>query len=332
MKLALITTTIQEPKVLALYVKHTAMMQNDFKVFIAGDLKTPDLSDGPWIYLPPEVQQASWKTSRVLPWNSITRRNIALLEALKWGADIIVTVDDDNLPLTVDYFDHFQYVMDGKFNGLRAASSSGWFDVGQMVFPTASHRGFPAEKNGTIALNPVVGAAVGVAAGIVLGDPDIAAVTRIASHPIVHVVSEVLRAGTVVDPSAWTVFNTQNTAVRREFAPALLCCPQFGRYDDIFASLICQRMMRDRGHYVHFGNPFVWQQRNSHDLNVDLEAEVFGMRHVVHLADVLDHILAFTDGMHPVRAMYQVISEVGWCPDRVAELAQTWMDDVEMVL
>jgi hypothetical protein len=129
-----------------------------------------------------------------------------------------------------------------------------------------------------------------------------------------------------------TVFNTQNTAVRREFAPALLCCPQFGRFDDIFASLICQRMMRDAGSYVHFGLPLVWQQRNPHDLNADLEAEVFGMKHVVHLAEVLDHILAFTDGTHPVRAMYDVISHVDWCPDGVAELADTWMTDVEMVL
>jgi hypothetical protein len=147
----------------------------------------------------------------------------------------------------------------------------------------------------------------------------------------VHVVSEVLRAGTVVDPSAWTVFNTQNTAVRREFAPALLCCPQFGRYDDIFASLICQRMMREQGYYVHFGQPFVWQQRNSHDLNVDLEAEVFGMKHVVHLAEVLDHIPSLC-GHKPLRQVYDLISHIDWCPVGVAELAQTWMDDVEMVL
>src|SRR5215831_31552 len=329
MKTALITTTIQQPKVLALYEKAAKTLPEDFRIFIAGDLKTPNLSSGPWVYLSPEVQLAGWKTAHVLPWNSITRRNIALLEALKWGAELIITIDDDNIPLTVDYFDHFHYVMGQPFNGLRAASSTGWFDVGQMVFPTAMHRGFPAEKLGVHVFNPCVGADIGVAAGVVLGDPDIAAVTRIASHPIVHVVSEVLRAGVVVDPSAWTVFNTQNTAVKRRFAPALLCCPQFGRYDDIFASLVCQRMLRHCGHYVHFGHPYVYQERNPHDLNVDLEQEVFGMKHVVHLAGVLDHIQTFPVDKHPVRVMYEVISHVDWCPDGVGELADAWMSDVE---
>ena len=330
MRTALITTTIQQPKVLALYAKCALTTPEDFKIFVAGDLKTPLLFDKDVFgaYIPPEQQQV-WKTSHVLPWNSITRRNIALLEALKWGAELIVTCDDDNIPLTVDYFDHFHYVMGQPFNGLRAASSTGWFDVGQMVFPTASHRGFPAEKLGEHAFNSCVGADIGVAAGIVLGDPDIAAVTRIAAHPIVHVVSEVLRAGVVVDPSAWTVFNTQNTAVLRQFAPALLCCPQFGRYDDIFASLVCQRMMRESGHYVHFGHPFVYQERNQHDLNVDLEAEVFGMKHVVHLAGVLDHIQTFPVDKHPVRTMYEMISHVDWCPPGVSELADAWMSDVE---
>jgi len=330
MKIALITTTIHTPKVLALYRKHAETLPDDFRTFIAGDLKTPDLFDGPWVYLDPVQQQAAWKTSRVLPWNSITRRNIALLEALKWGAELIITIDDDNIPITSDYFDHFELTMAKPFNGLRVASSTGWFDVGQMVFPTASHRGFPAEKLGVHALNPCVGANIGVCAGVVLGDPDIAAVTRIATHPITHVASEVLRAGVVVD--ALTVFNTQNTAVLRRFAPCLLCCPQFGRYDDIFASLICQRMMRDEGYYVHFGQPFVWQERNPHDLNADLEQEVFGMKHVVHLAGVLDHMKTFAVDKHPVRQMYDVISHVGWCPDGVAELADTWMTDVESVL
>jgi hypothetical protein len=332
MKIALASTTINVPHPLAL-LSVCAKNNGEYRGFIAGDLKTPaeavKFIDQHAIYLSPEQQNSSWKTSRLLPWNSITRRNIAVLEALKWGADVIVCWDDDNIPLDTDYFAHFHQTLSQKFDGLRAASSSGWFDVGQMVYPTASHRGFPHEKAGVIALNSCVGVDVGVCAGVVLGDPDIAAVTRIATHPTVHVVSEVLRAGVVVDPSALTVFNTQNTAVKRRFAPALLCCPQFGRFDDIFASLVCQRMMRHCGHYVHFGHPFVWQERNPHDLNIDLDQEIFGMKHVVHLAGVLDHIQTFPVDKHPVRVMYEVISQVDWCPEGVAELADAWMTDVE---
>ena len=32
-------------------------------------------------------------------WNTDRRRNFALLEALKWGADLIVSVDDDMIPM-----------------------------------------------------------------------------------------------------------------------------------------------------------------------------------------------------------------------------------------
>lgn len=332
MTIALVTTTIQVPKVLELYDRAAHTSLDDLKVFVAGDLRTPDLGGNGYAYLRPEQQQADWKTSSQLPWNSITRRNIAVLEALKSKAQVIVTIDDDNIPLDTDYFGHITTKLHGRFDGLRASAKTGWVDVGQMVFPTASHRGFPPEKIAPPALNSVVGAQIGVCAGVVLGDPDISAVTRIADHPTVHVVSEVLRAGVIVDPSCLTVFNTQNTAVRREFAPALLCCPQFGRYDDIFASLICQRMMREQGYSVHFGQPFVWQERNPHDLNVDLEAEVFGMKHVVHLAGVLDHIQTFPVDKHPVRVMYEVIQHTDWCPPGVLELANAWMDDVEAVL
>ena len=336
MKIAVASTTINIPTVLKLLGVCARNNGSEYRGFIAGDLKTSldaaKFIEQHAVYLSPEQQQDNWKTSRQLPWNSITRRNIAVLEALKWGADIIVCWDDDNIPLNTEYFLHFQQMLSQPFDGLRVAAKTGWVDVGQMVFPTASHRGFPPDKIAPPALNPVVGADIGVCAGVVLGDPDISAVTRIADHPIVHVVSEVLRAGVAVDPSAWTVFNTQNTALRREFAAALLCCPQFGRFDDIFASLVCQRMLRDRGYYVHFGQPFVWQQRNPHDLNADLCEEVFGMKHIVHLAGVLDHIQTFAVDKHPVRQMYEVISHVDWCPDGVGKLADAWMSDVESAL
>src|SRR5215472_3795893 len=105
MTTALVTTTIQVPKVLELYRRCAkSALRNDCLFFVAGDLKTPPDLVGDYIYLPPEKQQADWKTSRVLPWNSITRRNIAILEALKAKADIIITVDDDNIPLNTDYF------------------------------------------------------------------------------------------------------------------------------------------------------------------------------------------------------------------------------------
>jgi len=344
MKIGLVTTTINIPKVLSLYRAHSP---NDdgfgVRFFVAGDMKTPHEAyqfcakiDG-CTWLEPS-DQSKYKCSELLGWNTITRRNIALLEALRWGADVIISVDDDNFPLSPSYFADFAMLFGAPFDGLIVGDPKGsWFDAGQWQYPEDGgnpvvQRGFPQEKLSDGTIGVTTNAKIGLAQGTILGDPDTSAVDRISRHPFVHNVSELFQSGFVVDNNTWTVCNTQNTAVLRELAPALLCCPQFGRYDDIFASLICQRIMREKGYVTHFGKPFVWQQRNQHDLVKDLQAEMFGMEHIVHLATVLDHIPALPKDVHPVRSIYDTLSHVTWFPRKANELAQAFMDDVELVM
>jgi len=329
MKTALITTTINVPHVLKLY---RALAGEWVKFFVAGDLKTPPEAEefcrslGALVsYLSPEAQKAlNYKCSEILGWNTIARRNIALLEALKWGADIIVTIDDDNIPINSNYFYHFERIFAGRFHGLQAFGN--WFDVGDLLVPKAPHRGFPHDKHESLNFAPVTNVKIGVAAGICLGDPDIGAVERIANHPIVHGVSEVLQAGIVVEPGTWTVFNSQNTAFTRELAPCFLMCPQFERYDDIFASLIAQRVMRDRGQCVHFGHPFVWQQRNQHDLVDDLRAELFGMDSIDVVSYVLDKTLL------PAGSVLEQVRYIYSCLGDEFDLTKAWCDDLEKVM
>ena len=334
MKTALITTTINVPKVLALYRKLGPYV----RFFVAGDQKTPedavnycthDIPDCHFIFT---SEQDKWRCSKPLGWNTVRRRNMALLEALKWGAEIIVTVDDDNHCIG-EYFQHFDYIFGSEFSGLKATSPSCWFDAGQLMTPQTPHRGFPYDRRAQPAYEPVTDIKIGVAAGLCLGDPDIDAVTRIANAPIVHGVSELARAGVVIDPrETWTVFNTQNTAFIRELAPAMFCAPGLGRFDDIFASLITQRVMREKDLHVHFGQPFVWQQRNSHNLISDLKEETFGMEHLVHLAGILDHMPAMAVDKSPVRQIYEKLDDVSWFPPIAVEAGLAWCDDVEMVL
>lgn len=339
MKIAIATTTINIPRVLSLFRAHSP---NDdgrgVKFFVASDLKT-DIGAAAYCYgldgcrwITPE-EQKRWKCSELLGWNTITRRNIALLEALEWGSDLIIMLDDDNLALSPSYFSDFADLFNRPFNGLIVYGE--WFDAGQWQFPEGKpvvQRGFPQEKLSEPKLGVATNAKIGLAQGTILGDPDTSAVDRMSQHPMVHHVSELFQSGFVVDNATWTVCNTQSTAVLREFAPALLCCPQFGRYDDIFASLICQRIMREKGYVTHFGKPFVWQQRNPHDLVKDLKSELFGMEHIVHLADILDHIVVVPKEDHPVRAVYDTLAHLPWFPKEAVALANAFMDDVESVL
>lgn len=340
MKTALICTTINVPTVLNLYRAHDP----DVRFFVAMDKKTPKAAHAFVNAMDNAVGVAEgsvyWKCSELIGWNTISRRNIALLEALKWGADVIVVIDDDNIPIcrsdAPGYFYYFdQLFADEPINCIQATSPTGWFDVGQLLDPVAPHRGFPYTRRSEAVFSPIVNGRVGVAAGICLGDPDIDATTRIVAGPRVHRVSELLRAGIVVDPrQTWTVFNSQNTALVRELAPAFFMVPQWGRYDDIFGSLVVQRLMRERAQVVHFGQPYVWQQRNSHDFLRDLRAEQFGAECILDFTTWLESF-TFTGKEAVADCMRIFFTNLpDWMPERgkIQEMVLAFCDDAESVL
>jgi hypothetical protein len=356
-KSALITTTINVPKVLDLY----RSCSGEVMFFVTGDRKTPDLDVvnfldgcGHHLYLGAGAQNA-WKCSELIGWNTIARRNIALLEALAWGADIIISVDDDNLPLSTDYFDRFESVLSheepvaptlpagmavvgGKprrlmptFSGLSVQGKNGWFDPGSLFVPPVRVRGYPHQVRSEMVVSPVANVNVGVATGPVLGNSDIGAVERIAKEPVVTGFAEIMRSGAVIDNNTWTVVNTQNTAYLREFAPCFLMIPAFERNDDIYASLVVQRIMRDRGYHVHYGQPFVFQERNEHDLMKDLRDEIWGMGDILNFAKYLDGIIlenkSVIDDLRAVWSNYNSDRSLSVCP-----LASAFLDDCEEAL
>lgn len=345
MKTALVTTTINVPEVLRLYRARDARMQvaipvsDPIKFFIALDqnsdfkgIAAAEMSDPMTSWLTPDWQK-KWACSEPIGWKNIQRRNAATLEALEWGADVIVMVDDDNIPIG-DYFLEVRRALLNLHNGVRATSGTDWFDVGALLDPVAPHRGFPHTKKSEPIFDAVVGAKVGVAAGICLGDPDVSAVDRISRAPIVHRVSELLRAGIVTDPSdTLTVYNSQNTSFIRELAPAMFMIPGIGRYDDLFASLITQRVMKDRGYHVHFGLPFVWQQRNSHNLIKDLQMEIWGMEHIVAFAKWLHDLeLGGPTVLDDVRGIFTLMSALDWMPAQSREAGLAWIEDCARVM
>ena len=338
MRTALITTTINVPRVLALYRK----LGPDVRFFVTGDKKTPqeayDFCDSiPDCVAGRETSQIGWKCSELIGWNQVERRNIALLEAIRWGADCVVTIDDDNIPIDGNYFKYFEdHLSIEPWFCVEASSPTGWFDPGTLLVPPVPHRGFPYAQKAAPVFDSVVDARIGVAAGLCLGDPDIDAVTRIVNAPVVHSVSELARAGVVTDPrKTKTVFNTQNTAFIRDLAPAMFQPPGVGRFSDIYASLICQRVMRERGLYVHFGMPYVWQTRNEHNLINDLRLEIDGMANIEALAGILDAMqLPDHDVLAATRRIYSALQATATTimPPIACQAALAFFDDMESIL
>lgn len=342
MKTALITTTINVPEVLRLY----RALDPDVRFFVAGDEKTPHLTVGKLCdeignaaYLSPEMQRhgygLGYRCSELIGWNCIQRRNIALLEALRWGADTIVTIDDDNVCVNRSYFNDLRSRFEHPFVGLRGGLRGKWFNPCAFVSPPVPHRGFPYHQpeSGDTALGFAVDAKVGVCAGMILGDPDVDAYYRMGRHPEVQTVGQVLQDGIVVDPhDVWTVFNSQNTSFVRELAPAMFMLPGLGRHDDIWASLITQRIMRETGHVTHFGKPFAYQTRNPHDNIKDLKAELYGMEHIIEFAEFLDTIdLGQAPVVNQVRLIFNRVPS-SLLPPQAIDAGLAWCLDVERVL
>lgn len=335
MKLSLVLTTINVPKVLALYRK----CDPDVNFIVACDRKTPKgayefvLSLNNTSVCMPESGH-KWKCSEAIGFDCLQRRNVGFLEALAAGADLIVTIDDDNAPLDKNYFRHYRKAFDGTFDGIKVSGKDGWFDPGQFLVPPVVQRGFPIQVKHRPKFEPTTDVKVGVASGLILGDSDMDAYTRIGKAPTVGNVAMLAQIGCVVDSGTYTIFNSQNSAVLREFVPAYFMMPGIGRYDDVYASLIVQRVMRERGYHVHLGQPLVLQERNEHDLIVDLRAEVEGMAHVKAMAALLDSIV-IPHGWSVIddtRRIYETLLHCEFLPRASVEAGLLWLEDVETVL
>jgi len=342
MKIALVTTTINVPRVLPLYGAHNGSVA----FFTIGDEKTPMAADETplcYNYYNPERQnKLGYGCSELIGWNCIQRRNIGFLEAVRYGADIIVSIDDDNYPMDPFYFDNFHDLLVQPFNGL-AVKPATWFNPGALCEPQIIQRGFPAEAlPNCFSVRPVTDAPVGVAQGMIMGDADVWATARHSifaarnrNRPTVVNPTELLRSGVVLKPTHqdWTVFNTQNTAFIRQLTPAMFCPPGLGRGDDIVAALVTQRVMRETGHFVHFGRPFAFQERNEHDGQADIAAESWIMRYVGEIARELDDLSIPEESIvDKVRAIYGNFLQFDWFPKPAIMAALAWCDDIEKVL
>ncbi len=338
MRVALITTTIHKPEVLALYRAYDPGVM----FFVAGDFKTPLETQqfcgemDQCIYLSPELQKMhNYKSSELIGWNTDSRRNYALLEAMRWKADLIISVDDDMIPLAAanefepDFFSAFEKVFYYSFSGVQLGLANQWFDAGDLTMPQAMQRGLPYDMRFYSTAAPVTNVEIGAAQGIILGIPDTDAATAIARAPFIHSATDILRNGFVVDLKANAVFNSQLTAFKAELAPAFA---QFyfaqQRNTDIFASLLMRRIMREKNLYTYFGPPMAFHARQARPLLKDLQAERYGVDHIADYADYLNRAPLPKD--ISVTEQCRILAK-GWNGPEL-EAALAFYDDCESVL
>lgn len=339
---ALITTTINVPGNLD---KWREALDEDDVVIVAGDLQSPHeeivnfMNDLPGrnFYLHPE-QQTGWAVSDFIGWRCIQRRNIALLEALRYDPEYVISVDDDNYPMSALQIVEYDEIMRGHRTAPMVFSSSGWFNPGLACVPSVTHRGYPLaqraidakhlEYNLTHFSAPMP---VGVAASLWVGDPDIDAIERLATDPEVQ---SIAFPRFTLAPGTWAPFNSQATAIRGDLAPAFFMWPGVGRYDDIWASYLMRALMQHHGYVVHYGEPLVRQNRNEHDVIKDLEAEMFGMRHNGSIIGALRHAAANMrdeDIVANLELAFHYVGKLHTMPPNLAGAFDAWLTDLRTV-
>jgi len=347
MRRALVTTTINPPtEQLRAWL---SQLKTDDVVVIVGDRKTPQLEFVKlWEEFPDlegyyvDVESTEFASERVTGFNTIQRRNLGFLRVLKIQAnggniDYVITVDDDNEPGDDEWVGDVDEIMLGKSPiDWVLKGHEGWADPGELSIPRTTHRGFPLEITNTHRCREtfrveVDKSPVGVFCSIITGDPDISAVERLLLAPIVDAAFDA-----TIAPRVWAPFNTQATAIRTELLPAMHLWLGVGRYDDIFASFVTQRIMWELGYVVRFGNPTAHQNRNPHNLLRDLNDELFGYRNALWITDQLSEInLSGTKNVlemtHLIYQHFNVLrtsTTTDITPYRMIRGMQTWLEDI----
>jgi hypothetical protein len=281
----IVLTSIYQPSIaLKKYITF-----DDWFIILVGDKKTPhenylDLeksNPSNFKYLTPDYQENTYKElSDLIGWNKIQRRNIGFIEALKMGAEIVASVDDDNIPLDNwgkeiligNEIDVYFYEMNKDIKV---------FDpIGITSYHQLWHRGFPIQKvhnrNSSYKIT-IKKVKVDIQADFWNGDPDIDAICRLEHKPNCFFDDKFFPFST----DGYSPFNSQNTFFSKEAIKKYLVIPYIGRMDDIWASYY----MESIGFKVIYNKPTVFQDRNIQNLTNNMKMEYIGYEKTEQLID-----------------------------------------------
>lgn len=261
MKKVIVTTTI--------YPKSKAIEKfeelSDWEMIVIGDKKSIPyrIKNGRFVTFE-EQENFDSKLSDLIGPNCIQRRSFGFILAYLEGADIVASVDDDNIP-NDDWGEVFlkkpievrKIVPNNQlaFDPLSATNNKQYW-----------HRGFPlnllrnreyTETKTTVSFD--------IQANFWDGDPDIDAICRLEHGPYVK-----------FDPKDFPFysdrigpFNSQNTMITRDVFKYWMMLPHVGRGDDILPSFYIQSL----GFKVGYFKPTVTQERNPQNLMKNLKDE-----------------------------------------------------------
>lgn len=303
MKSYIVLTTINLPSLLEEYADNFEKFghRNNTGFIVIGDLKTPkeakavcdklqqrgfeatymDVStQKEWLKKFPELDE-------IIPYNSDNRRNIGYLVALEKGAEMIISLDDDNYVGNYDFFGEHSVV--GKNVNLPTVySSNGWYNICSLlendrnveIYP----RGFPYSKRFDGQVKIVNSSAkIALNLGLWTRSPDADAMTNLTIPVKMMRFQNYNRI--MLGRGTFSPVNTQNTAFHVSALPCYYCVlmgveingMKLDRYGDIWGGFFAKKIIDHMDERVSVGKPLSIHERNEHDLFKDLQNEFWGM-------------------------------------------------------
>lgn len=220
--------------------------------------------------------------------NSDHRRNLGYLIAYLKEFDFVISMDDDNFPLSTDFIESHRSRLGDQSNSMKKVISSPTHAYNNCLLldeSTFLHpRGYPFQfrnKNSQSYTSTTLKISeVGVNAGMWTIAPDVDAISWLINKQEFENVSEV--PDIVLASDTYCPINSQNTSLLRKYIPAYYFVKmgydiggglKFDRLGDIYSGYFLQKIVKSNKGNISFGNPLVTHERNSHNYLDDANGE-----------------------------------------------------------
>jgi hypothetical protein len=327
MRTALVVTSISSPNPV-LHALADGASRHGWDFVVAGDTKSPPSFTLPGCrFLSIADQQASpFQLGKLCPTRSYARKNVAYLDAIAAGAELIVETDDDNFPRDSFWLPRTRQVHARTVRADRWINAYSYFSK-SFIWP----RGLPLQyaRDGVPPLADAQLLDCPIQQGLADVNPDVDAVYRML-FPLPFSFEAAMGPVALLD-RAWCPFNSQNTTFFRDAFPLLYLPAHCSfRMTDIWRSFVAQRVLHELGKPLLFHGCTVWQERNEHDLHRDFCDEIPGYQHNHEIRSaLLDTDLS---GIASIPVMmercYQTMISRGWIGPAEEQLLQAWSSDL----
>ena len=345
---------------------------DDYSHFVRENLKALESSGIPFEYWTVSSQVGFFKENfgndwkkywSIIPHRTDASRSFGYLVAALWGADVIITVDDDNYAIgdssSVDY-DYLgaHDIVNSETDVTEVSSTSNWFNTISMLQTEPERelyaRGYPYSRRfGELRYSTRKRKLV-MNVGLWIGDPDVDSITILNEGSLdglpksktVNFRSQLKRL--VLAKDTFAPLNTANTAYSRKLLPIIydtfqgtqLDWLKLDRFGDIWCNLFVKKIIDQTGEGVAVGIPLVRHRKEPRNTFDDFEKEFLGLLVSEKLIQCLEQIQLDSGGyanlyQELVEGLRENLKKLGQIPslaryfDRLFTCMQGWLDAVE---